>query len=269
MDIEYQDVISVTTFKAAAVQSVTDACVSSEHPAAEESSPVHIASSSSHLTLMWAQAASRPLLLLLLLQQGRTLRLWLSPRRQELHPEERWEVKTSPSEVASSVICSPESASQMWAGRRWGFYGEIKEKPRRLSPAQLTFQVRGWCWLQPANWRHIWEMSRRVPNGLSQARESWSKRDLQWLVGPRSRTACCLHVKHDAEHALLTERSSNTRIPTSAAAASTADVDIWSTSGWLTLLWHLMRIWHLDHGAQHVQLLVAFKQRDEWLHGCW
>lgn len=50
MDIEYQDIITVTTFKAAAGQTVTHACVSSMHPAAEESSPVHRASPSSHLT---------------------------------------------------------------------------------------------------------------------------------------------------------------------------------------------------------------------------
>lgn len=51
MDIEYQDVICVTTFKANAGGTVTHACVSSVHPAAEESSPVHRQSSSSHLTL--------------------------------------------------------------------------------------------------------------------------------------------------------------------------------------------------------------------------
>ena len=32
---------------------------------------------------------------------------------------------------------------------RWGFYGEIKAKPGRLSPTRLTFQVGAWCWLQP------------------------------------------------------------------------------------------------------------------------
>lgn len=42
-----------------------------------------------------------------------------------------------------------------------------KRKPRRLSQPQLTFQVRGWCWLQHANWRHIGETARSVPNGLS------------------------------------------------------------------------------------------------------
>lgn len=40
MDIEYLDQISVTVFKVAAGQTVTHACVSSLHPAAEESSPV-------------------------------------------------------------------------------------------------------------------------------------------------------------------------------------------------------------------------------------
>lgn len=55
MDIEYQDIISVTTFKAAAGRSVTHACVSSMRPAAEESSPVQ-RSSSSYPFLAWLPA---------------------------------------------------------------------------------------------------------------------------------------------------------------------------------------------------------------------
>ena len=72
-----------------------------------------------------------------------------------------------------NAICS------LWAWAGFFLWWD-KRRPWRLSPAQLTFQLRRWCWLQPANWRHIREPSRLVPNGLSMLWQSWCNRDLQW-----------------------------------------------------------------------------------------
>ncbi len=106
----------------------------------------------------------------------------------------KWKVKSIPQKwlfspffVLSATLNLLHKCGQDIHNRavpRLGFLWWDKRKPRRLSPAQLTFQVRRWCWLQPANWRHIWEMSSYVPNGLSLIWQSWCKRDLQWPGQP-------------------------------------------------------------------------------------
>lgn len=188
MDIEYRDIRAITTFKAAAGQSVTRACVSSMHPVAEESSPVPRHSSSSHLTLsLWGcQPVTTALTVLRLHTEDTTCRNSNSIIPTWVTLKVKCKVRGIPQKWLF-VIWNPESASQMCvqdihnrAVPRWGFYGEIKENQEGYLQAQLTFQVRGWCWLQPANWRHIWEMSRCVPNGLSLNWESWCKIDPQW-----------------------------------------------------------------------------------------
>lgn len=131
-------------------------------PAAVKSSPVHFSPRRLPVYLLqhWGEAVSSPAKLLNQIPM--------------IHIRTEGKIEKYLSEVAFFAISNSESAQQMWAGRiqpstvaHWGFYGEIKEKPRRLSSIQLTFQVRLWCWLQPTNWRHIWKTYHCVPNGLS------------------------------------------------------------------------------------------------------
>lgn len=217
MDIEYQDLISVTVFKVTAGRTVKHACVLSILPAAKESSPVDWVH---HFILLpHYMTAKQPVHKYCSTRQPahterKTSHARLHNRANMSHIIET-EVKNEKLlEVAFFVICDSGSALQMCAGHLWlscpslGFLWWDKRKPRRLSPTQLTFQVGGWCWLQIANWRHIWKMLHCRPNKLSLSCNPGARETSSGCGTHKWYTAACQSIKYDVEMTIMIEWSS-------------------------------------------------------------